>query len=143
MERLGVKVELCDTGKQTLSDGSRINLPPVLFGTLGNDKAKKTLLIYGHLDVQPAENSDGWNTEPFSLVEKVHHVLFIIPVSHSVYFLNISGLEMSFNGYFILDRKELALMRCHSNMSYFQNALICLEILKDRCDKFNCHDMIS
>ncbi|KAL3982612.1 Cys-Gly metallodipeptidase DUG1 [Acanthocheilonema viteae] len=70
MEGLGAKVELCETGKQTLSNGSIISLPPVLFGTFGNDKAKKTLLIYGHLDVQPAENLDGWNTEPFSLVEK-------------------------------------------------------------------------
>lgn len=45
-------------------------MPPVLFGTLGQDKSKKTLLIYGHLDVQPAKKSDGWNTEPFELVEK-------------------------------------------------------------------------
>lgn len=66
-----MKVELHDIGKQTLPNGSMLDLPPVLFGTLGNDTAKKTLLIYGHLDVQPAAKSDGWNTEPFSLVEKV------------------------------------------------------------------------
>lgn len=84
MEKLGAKVELCDIGEQTLSDGSKINLPPVLFGTLGNDEAKKTLLIYGHLDVQPAENLDGWNTEPFNLIEKVHHVLFTVLVSQYI-----------------------------------------------------------
>ncbi|EJW76789.1 hypothetical protein WUBG_12301, partial [Wuchereria bancrofti] len=48
--KLGANVELCDIGKQTLSDGSIINLPLVLFGTLDNNKAKKTLLIYDHLD---------------------------------------------------------------------------------------------
>lgn len=36
----------------------------------GNDKSKKTLLVYGHLDVQPAAKEDGWNTEPFELSEK-------------------------------------------------------------------------
>lgn len=34
------------------------------------DPKKKTTCIYGHLDVQPANLSDGWNTEPFELVEK-------------------------------------------------------------------------
>ncbi|VDM95837.1 unnamed protein product, partial [Thelazia callipaeda] len=70
LEKLGTKVELHDAGEQTLSDGSKIKLPPILFGTLGDDKSKKTLLIYGHLDVQPAKKSDGWNTDPFILTEK-------------------------------------------------------------------------
>ena len=30
----------------------------------------KTLLVYGHLDVQPAAKEDGWDTEPFVLTEK-------------------------------------------------------------------------
>lgn len=55
---------------QIMHDGSTIRLPPVLFGTLGENKAKKTLLVYGHLDVQPAHIDDGWNTEPFKLIEK-------------------------------------------------------------------------
>lgn len=58
-------------GKQTLHDGTTLDLPPILFGVLGEDKKKKTLLVYGHLDVQPAAKEDGWNTEPFELVEKV------------------------------------------------------------------------
>lgn len=32
--------------------------------------SKKTVAIYGHLDVQPALKSDGWNTEPFVLTER-------------------------------------------------------------------------
>ena len=39
---------------QTLHDGTVLDLPPVLFGTLGNDPVKKTVMLYGHLDVQPA-----------------------------------------------------------------------------------------
>jgi len=38
-------------------------------------KRKKMVLIYGHLDVQPAQVSDGWDTEPFVLTEK-HGKLF-------------------------------------------------------------------
>ena len=40
--------------QQTLHDGSVLDLPPVMFGKLGNDPAKKTVMLYGHLDVQPA-----------------------------------------------------------------------------------------
>ncbi|RWS28925.1 cytosolic non-specific dipeptidase-like isoform X1 [Leptotrombidium deliense] len=62
-------VELAELGKQTI-DVVSIPLPPVLLGELGKDAKKKTLLVYGHLDVQPAAKSDGWNTEPFVLTEK-------------------------------------------------------------------------
>lgn len=55
---------------QTLPDGTVISLPPAVLGTLGVNPKKKTVLIYGHLDVQPALKSDGWDTEPFELVEK-------------------------------------------------------------------------
>lgn len=37
-----------------MHDGSLLDLPPVLFGKLGNDPKKKTVMLYGHLDVQPA-----------------------------------------------------------------------------------------
>ncbi|RUS77218.1 hypothetical protein EGW08_015022 [Elysia chlorotica] len=66
---LGGTVEYADIGEQTLPDKSKIRLPPVLLGTLGSDPKKKTLLVYGHLDVQPAEKSDGWDTEPFVMTE--------------------------------------------------------------------------
>lgn len=45
------------------------DLPPILLGQFGNDSAKKTVCVYGHLDVQPAAKEDGWNTEPFELTE--------------------------------------------------------------------------
>ena len=44
-----------------------LELPPVLVARYGNDKNKRTVLVYGHYDVQPAEKSDGWNSEPFEL----------------------------------------------------------------------------
>jgi len=69
LKKLGGSVEYADLGDETLPDGTKIPLPPVLLGTLGSDPKKKTLLIYGHLDVQPAEKSDGWDTEPFVLTE--------------------------------------------------------------------------
>ncbi len=47
-------MELVEPGTQQLPDGSHINLPPILFGELGNDPQKKKVLVYGHLDVQPA-----------------------------------------------------------------------------------------
>ncbi|XP_003737454.1 cytosolic non-specific dipeptidase [Galendromus occidentalis] len=66
----GAKCELEEIGLETLPDGRKIPLPPVLIGSLGDDPAKKTVLIYGHLDVQPALKEDGWDTEPFVLTEK-------------------------------------------------------------------------
>ena len=40
-------------------------VPPVLLAQFGADPAKKTIVVYGHLDVQPAQLSDGWNTDPW------------------------------------------------------------------------------
>jgi nonspecific dipeptidase len=46
-------------------------LPPILLGEFNtNDVSKKTVCVYGHLDVQPANIEDGWDTEPFVLTEK-------------------------------------------------------------------------
>lgn len=39
-------------------------------GQLGNDSSKTTICLYGHLDVQPADISDGWASEPFVLTER-------------------------------------------------------------------------
>jgi len=68
--QLGCEVEIVDIGNETLPNGKEIPLPPILLATLGNDPKKKTLCVYGHLDVQPAEIEDGWDTEPFVLTEK-------------------------------------------------------------------------
>jgi len=70
LKDLGAEIEYVDVGTQTLPDGKILKLPPVIMGQLGNDPAKKTLLVYGHLDVQPAAREDGWDTEPFVLTEK-------------------------------------------------------------------------
>lgn len=42
----------------------------MILGSLGNDSKKPTVCVYGHLDVQPALKSDGWDTEPFELTLK-------------------------------------------------------------------------
>lgn len=69
MKGLDCSVELIENGTQTFPDGQVLKLPPVLFGKLGEDPKKKTICIYGHLDVQPAFKADGWDTEPFTLTE--------------------------------------------------------------------------
>ncbi|KAJ8609070.1 hypothetical protein MRB53_039339 [Persea americana] len=66
MISLGIEVESRDNplGKQ---HGTDMDLPPILLGTYGSDPAKKTILVYGHYDVQPASKEDGWGSEPFEL----------------------------------------------------------------------------
>lgn len=70
LKKLGVEVELCDIGFQTLPDGKQIRLPPVILGVLGKNPKNPTVCLYGHIDVQPAAKEDGWATQPFQLVEK-------------------------------------------------------------------------
>lgn len=57
LEAVGVTTKLVPLGPQEL-DGQTVELPPVVFGSLGNDKAKKTVLIYAHYDVQPVSISE-------------------------------------------------------------------------------------
>ncbi len=45
-------------------------LPPILLGEFIVDPKKKTVCVYGHLDVQPAKKEDGWDSEPFVLTER-------------------------------------------------------------------------
>lgn len=67
LNELGVETKLVDLGTHEMQ-GQTLQLPPAIIGRLGNDPAKKTVLIYGHYDVQPALKSDGWKTDPFTLV---------------------------------------------------------------------------
>ncbi|EIW80058.1 CNDP dipeptidase [Coniophora puteana RWD-64-598 SS2] len=69
LQALGVTTKQVDLGKHEMS-GHTLQLPPAILGKIGEDKSKKTVLIYGHYDVQPAKLSDGWNQEPFEFVEK-------------------------------------------------------------------------
>ena len=69
--KLGAATRLEELGDQTLPDGvTKIPLPPVLLAEWGHNPNKRTLVLYAHLDVQPAYLSDGWSTEPFVLTEK-------------------------------------------------------------------------
>ncbi|KAI1806776.1 hypothetical protein F4811DRAFT_509163 [Daldinia bambusicola] len=65
LKTLGASVELRPLGKQP--DNPELDLPPVVLARYGSDKNKRTILVYGHYDVQPAQKSDGWATEPFTL----------------------------------------------------------------------------
>ena len=65
LKALGAEVELRPLGKQPHKE--HLDLPPVVLARYGNDTAKRTILVYGHYDVQPALKEDGWATEPFTL----------------------------------------------------------------------------
>jgi len=72
LEELGGTVEMVKNpaGVQTFQDGRQADFPPIILSRLGTDPNKKTLLIYGHLDVQPAKLEDGWDSDPFVLEER-------------------------------------------------------------------------
>ncbi|KAK3326699.1 hypothetical protein B0H66DRAFT_167784 [Apodospora peruviana] len=67
LKQLGASVELRDLGPQ---HGTDLHLPPCVLARYGSDPTKRTILVYGHYDVQPAEKADGWDTEPFELTVK-------------------------------------------------------------------------
>jgi Cys-Gly metallodipeptidase DUG1 len=52
LKALGAQTRLEDLGTETL-DGQEIKLPPAVLGKIGEDPKKKTILLYGHFDVQP------------------------------------------------------------------------------------------
>ncbi|KAF8695795.1 CNDP dipeptidase, partial [Rhizoctonia solani] len=66
LDAVGVTTKLVELGTQIL-EGQKVDLPPVVLGSIGNDKNKKTVLIYAHYDVQPAKQADGWKSDPFKL----------------------------------------------------------------------------
>ncbi|GAB7350107.1 hypothetical protein MBLNU459_g0772t1 [Dothideomycetes sp. NU459] len=65
LKALGAHVESRPLGKQPHKE--HLDLPPVIVGRYGDDPKKRTILVYGHYDVQPALKEDGWATEPFEL----------------------------------------------------------------------------
>lgn len=62
---LGAHVESRPLGLQP--DKDNLHLPPVIVARYGSSPDKRTILVYGHYDVQPALKDDGWATEPFTL----------------------------------------------------------------------------
>ncbi|XP_073925732.1 beta-Ala-His dipeptidase isoform X3 [Castor canadensis] len=69
LQCLGAAVDSVDLGSQQLPNGQSLPLPPIILAELGNDPKKPTVCFYGHLDVQPAQQSDGWLTDPHTLTE--------------------------------------------------------------------------
>ncbi|KAI9789113.1 MAG: hypothetical protein M1816_006363 [Peltula sp. TS41687] len=65
LQALGAEVEKRPLGKEP--NREHLELPPVIMARYGQDKNKRTILVYGHYDVQPAQKEDGWATEPFEL----------------------------------------------------------------------------
>jgi nonspecific dipeptidase len=66
IERLGGTVTMAPNPLAT----AHAKLPPILMASFAKDPNKKTVCVYGHLDVQPAAKDDGWDTDPFVLTEK-------------------------------------------------------------------------
>lgn len=66
IERLNGKATLIPNPLSTVERP----LPSILLGEFLVDPKKKTVCVYGHLDVQPATKEDGWDTDPFVLTEK-------------------------------------------------------------------------
>ena len=52
LSNLDVDHKLVPLGKHVMDD-VELELPPAILGQIGNDPKKKTVLIYGHFDVQP------------------------------------------------------------------------------------------
>lgn len=65
LKSLGASVELRELGKEPGRE--HLDLPPAVLARYGNDPNKKTILVYGHYDVQPALKEDGWATDPWEL----------------------------------------------------------------------------
>lgn len=67
LEKLGAYMEARPLGKQPHKE--HLELPPAIIGRYPaqKDVNKRTILVYGHYDVQPASLSDGWRSEPFKL----------------------------------------------------------------------------
>jgi acetylornithine deacetylase/succinyl-diaminopimelate desuccinylase-like protein len=65
MREAGIETELVDE-----PDGN-----PVLLGSVLNRKSKRTLLFYGHYDVQPPEPLKEWKSDPFGAELKEGKIL--------------------------------------------------------------------
>ncbi|VDP88546.1 unnamed protein product [Echinostoma caproni] len=73
--RLGADVRFRRIGKETIYTGDHIplvatdelELPDVVVASIGDDVTKRTLLIYGHVDVKPVYEGEKWTHDPFDM----------------------------------------------------------------------------
>lgn len=52
LKSYGVETKLVELGEHEI-EGKTLKLPPAILGKIGSDPKKKTILLYGHYDVQP------------------------------------------------------------------------------------------
>ena len=52
LNKYGVSTKKVPLGEQQM-EGKTLELPPAILGRIGDDPKKKTILVYGHFDVQP------------------------------------------------------------------------------------------
>jgi len=57
MEDAGISCDILPMGGR--------NNPPLVYGEISSPNAKKTVLIYGHFDIQPPEPLELWDSPPF------------------------------------------------------------------------------
>lgn len=55
LKELDALVETRELGQHTWQ-GKEYDLPPIILASVGNDPEKKTILVYGHYDVQPVKD---------------------------------------------------------------------------------------
>lgn len=63
---------LCDQFRNNGFDVKKVTgyENPIVLAKYNVSPRAKTVLIYGHYDVQPAEKSDGWESDPFTATER-------------------------------------------------------------------------
>lgn len=72
---LGFETQYRKVGEENVYEGDhlplqsteRALLPHILCASLGHDLTKRTLLIYGHVDVKLISPKESWKTDPFDL----------------------------------------------------------------------------
>lgn len=77
LKAVGVETQLVELGKHVM-DGQELDLPPAILGRIGNDPKKKTVLIYGHFDVQPVSV---WFTSFFEVISMLWSCLIVTYVT--------------------------------------------------------------
>ena len=87
---------------------------PIVYASYEKDPSLETCLVYGHYDVQPAQKSDGWDSDPFELTENdgkyvgrgiVDNKGQVLVHMHSVFELIKEG-KLNYNVKFLIEGDE-------------------------------------